>query len=143
LPLSRRVLTLAVAVLLSACGERPAGGNEPERAPVRADPAKGVVNLYTARHYDADQLLYDGFTRATGIKVNRRETQADQLVARMEAEGQDSPADVVLMADAGALHRAEAAGLLQPVTSPTLEQRIPANLRHRRAAGGASPAAPA
>jgi iron(III) transport system substrate-binding protein len=120
------VAALAVG-LLAACGEREASAPAPAAA--QADPAKGVVNLYTARHYDADQLLYDGFTRATGIKVNTLQSRPDQLVERLRAEGEASPADVILMADAGALHRAEAAGVLQPATSPLLEQRIPANLR--------------
>ena len=118
-----RVLAFAALALLASCGERPG------KAEVEAQAAAGEVNLYTARHYDADQLIYDGFTRATGIKVNRRESRPDQLIERMRAEGDASPADVLLMADAGALHRAEVAGLLQPVTTPVLEQRIPANLR--------------
>lgn len=124
-----RIFVIAALGLLAACGDRPQGDAPVKAAPAQADPAKGVVNLYTARHYDADALIYDGFTRATGIKVNRRETRPDQLVERMRAEGQQSPADVVLMADAGALYRADAAGLLQAATSPTLEQRIPAGLR--------------
>lgn len=131
-----RLSALACALAaLAACGERPADGDQSAGAPKPAaerpvaDPAKGAVNLYTARHYDADQLLYDGFTRSTGIKVNVRQDRPDQLVERLRAEGDASPADVILMADAGALHRAEAAGVLQPATSPTLEQRIPANLR--------------
>lgn len=131
---SPRALVFAALTLLGACGERSAESNQPAAttaasAPVQADPAKGSVNLYTARHYDADQLIYDGFTRATGVEVNVRETRPDQLVERMRAEGASSPADVVLMADAGALHRADAAGLLQPVTTPALEAAIPANLR--------------
>jgi iron(III) transport system substrate-binding protein len=133
----RRVLLLAALGFVAACGERPAGKSDSPSAAggaagaaVRADPAKGVVNLYTARHYDADQLIYDGFTRATGVKVNVRETRPDQLVERMRAEGAASPADVVLMADAGALHRAQVAGVLQPARSATLEAAIPANLRH-------------
>lgn len=123
---------LFVTGLLSACGERPAGDSDAfaPAAAVKADPTKGVVNLYTARHYDADQLIYDGFTRATGVRVNVRESRPDQLVERMRAEGDSSPADVVLMADAGALYRAEAAGVLQPAASATLERRIPAQLRH-------------
>ncbi len=123
-----RALAFAALSLLAACGERPAGDG-PAAEPAKADPAKGVVNLYTARHYDADRLIYDGFTRATGIAVKDRPTGPDLLVERMRAEGEASPADVILMADAGALHRADAAGLLQTATSPTLEQRIPANLR--------------
>ncbi|HEX6866598.1 MAG TPA: extracellular solute-binding protein, partial [Caulobacteraceae bacterium] len=113
----RAVLAAALALTLAACGE-----TEPQ-------PAKGVVNLYTARHYDADLKLYDAFTKETGIKVNRLEMEPDQLIERMKAEGPASPADVVLMADAGALWRAQQAGLFQPVVTPVLESRIPIHIR--------------
>jgi iron(III) transport system substrate-binding protein len=108
------------ALLLSACGQKSAS---------KAQPANGAINLYTARHYDADLKLYEAFTRETGIKVNRLEMDPDQLIERMRAEGDYSPADVILMADAGALARAQTAGLFQPVTTPTLEARVPAPLR--------------
>ena len=88
-----------------------------------------VVNLYTARHYDSDLALYEQFTQETGIKVNRIEGKPDELVARMKAEGTNSPADLFITADAGALWRAQEAGLFQPVTSEALTARIPANLR--------------
>lgn len=88
-----------------------------------------VVNLYTARHYDSDNALYDRFTRESGITINRIEGRADELVARMRSEGANSPADLFITADAGALWRAQQAGLFQPVKSDALETRIPANLR--------------
>lgn len=103
------------------------GGCQPKATPVKA--ANGVINLYTARHYDADLKLYEAFTKATGIEVKRREMEPDQLIERMKAEGEYSPADVILMADAGALWRAQQAGLFQPFTSPTLQARIPAALQ--------------
>ncbi len=87
------------------------------------------VNLYTARHYDSDQALYDRFTEETGITINRIEGRADELVARMTSEGANSPADLFITADAGALWRAQQAGLFQPIESETLGARIPANLR--------------
>lgn len=114
----RRLAAAALCLILAACG-----GDE------SAAPTKGVVNLYTARHYDADLKLYETFTRETGIKVNRLEMEPDQLIERMKAEGPASPADVILMADAGALWRAQQAGLFQPVTTPTLESRVPQHLR--------------
>lgn len=89
----------------------------------------GVVNLYSARHYDSDQVLYDRFTQETGIQINVMEGSADELVARMTSEGENGPADLFIAADAGALWRAQQAGLFQPVASAALDQRIPANLR--------------
>ena len=91
--------------------------------------AQGVVNLYSSRHYDTDERLYSDFTDATGIEINRIEGNADELIARMEAEGANSPADLLITVDAGRIWRAEQKGLLQPVDSAVLEARIPAALR--------------
>ncbi len=88
------------------------------------------VNLYSSRHYDTDERLYTDFEKATGIKVNRIEAGADELIERMKAEGRNSPADVFLTTDAGRMWRAEEAGILAPVDSELLDERIPAHLRH-------------
>ena len=100
-------------------------------AGIGLEPALAVdaVNIYSARHYDSDQLLYDGFQKATGIPVNVIEGDGPELLARMKAEGKNSPADVYLTVDAGNLWLAEKDNLLQPVQSKVLETRIPAPLR--------------
>ncbi|MFD0910036.1 Fe(3+) ABC transporter substrate-binding protein [Ruegeria arenilitoris] len=91
--------------------------------------AEGELNLYSSRHYDTDERLYTDFEEATGIKINRIEGKADELIARMEAEGANSPADILLTVDTSRLARAKNAGLLQAVDSEVLEERIPANLQ--------------
>jgi iron(III) transport system substrate-binding protein len=88
-----------------------------------------VVNIYSSRHYQTDEALYAGFTKATGIKVNRIEAGEDALIERVRSEGARSPADVLITVDAGRLWRAEQAGLFQPVKSQVLESRIPESLR--------------
>jgi iron(III) transport system substrate-binding protein len=88
------------------------------------------LNLYSSRHYDTDDQLYEGFRQATGIRVNVVEAEADQLIERIKSEGQNSPADLLMTVDAGRLWRAEQEGLFQPVTSATLTNAIPASLRH-------------
>ncbi|MCR3906558.1 MAG: Fe(3+) ABC transporter substrate-binding protein [Tenericutes bacterium] len=88
-----------------------------------------VITVYTERHYDTDQLLYDRFTELTGIGVNLVSDGADQLITRMSNEGQDSPADVLIIADAGRLHRAKEMDLLQPVTSDVLEEQVPSKYK--------------
>lgn len=88
-----------------------------------------ILNLYSARHYSTDQALYDNFTKATGIKINRVDMDDAGLVARLKSEGASSPADVILLVDAARLWRAEEDDLFQPVKSALLEQRIPAQLR--------------
>jgi len=87
------------------------------------------LNLYSSRHYDTDERLYSDFTDQTGIVINRIEGDADELMARMQAEGANSPADVLLTVDTSRLYRAAESGLLQSVDSDVLEQRIPANLQ--------------
>jgi len=91
--------------------------------------AEGEVNLYSSRHYDTDERLYSDFTEATGITINRIEGNADELIARMEAEGANSPVDVFLTVDTVRITRAKELGLLQSVDSDILERRIPAYLQ--------------
>ncbi len=91
--------------------------------------AEGELNLYSSRHYDTDERLYTDFEEATGITINRIEGKADELIARMEAEGANSPADILLTVDTSRLARAKNAGILQPVESAVLEERVPANLQ--------------
>jgi iron(III) transport system substrate-binding protein len=88
------------------------------------------LNLYSSRHYQTDEALYETFTRQTGITINRIEGKEDELIERIRNEGRNSPADILITVDAGRLWRADQAGLFQPVRTPTLESRIPANLRH-------------
>ncbi|WP_129790690.1 extracellular solute-binding protein [Sphingosinicella sp. CPCC 101087] len=108
--------------MLAACGTGASDGNDTAAG-------AGEVNLYTARHYDSDQALYDRFTAETGIRINLIEGRPDELIARIRSEGERSPADLFLAADAGALWRAQQAGLFQPVQSEALNAAIPANLR--------------
>jgi len=87
------------------------------------------VNIYSARGEDLIKPALDRFSEETGIRVNLITESADALIRRIELEGNNSPADVLLTVDAGRLHRAKEAGLLQPVESDVLEARIPAFYR--------------
>ena len=87
------------------------------------------VNVYSHRHYDADQLLFDRFEELTGIGVRVVTASADELITRLEREGEASPADLLITVDAGRLHRAKELGLLQSVSSAELSRVIPAHLR--------------
>jgi iron(III) transport system substrate-binding protein len=111
------------ALAISACQPKAA---EPAGMP----PADaGIVNVYSARHYDADAAVFQAFTKATGIRVQTIEAQGDQLIERLKAEADASPADIILTVDAGNLWRLKDQGLLKPVSSKTLEDAIPAPLR--------------
>ena len=87
------------------------------------------VNLYTTRQPFLMKPLTDAFTKETGIEVNMVYLKKG-ILQRLKTEGRNSPADLILTADIGNLHNHLKAGLLQPVSSTTLNKRIPAQYRH-------------
>jgi iron(III) transport system substrate-binding protein len=91
--------------------------------------ANGEVNLYSARKENLIKPLLDRFTADSGIQVNLVTGKDDALLERLKSEGANSPADLFITADAGRLHRAQVAGVLQPVESEVLERAVPAHLR--------------
>ncbi len=95
-----------------------------------------VVNIYSARHYPGDEQLYSGFTKATGIKINRVDADDAGILQRLKAEGSASPADVILLVDASRLWRAEVDGLFAPVKSKLLEDAIAPQYRGKATAEG-------
>ena len=92
-------------------------------------PISAQINLYTHRHYNSDKILFEKFTKETGIKINVIKGSADQLIQRMISEGKNSPADILLTVDAGRLHRAKEAGVLQSINSKTINKNVPSEMR--------------
>lgn len=85
--------------------------------------------IYSHRHYEADQALFEAFTSQTGIEVQVLKAGANELMERLKAEGKNTRADVLITADAGRLGEAKALGLFTPVSSEILTDRIPAPYR--------------
>lgn len=112
------ILLAAFALVAAGCGGE--GG--------QAASARGVVNVYTGRHYGIEPV-FDAFTEATGIEVRFTTGGDPELRERLKAEGANTPADVLMTADAGNLYLAARDGLLAQVTSEVLEAAIPENLR--------------
>ena len=90
-----------------------------------------TLTLYTHRHYDTDQEIFDAFENETGIKINVVNASADELIQRLENEGDQSPADLLISVDAGRLVRAKEKGLLQSFDSEFIEETIPEHLQDR------------
>ena len=86
------------------------------------------LNLYTYREPALIKPLLDEFTKSTGIRVNTV-FAASGLEERLRAEGQNSPADVLLTVDIGRLQQAQDYGVTQPVKSDAIEKAIPAAYR--------------
>lgn len=104
--------TLIIALFLVGCS---GSGNQQKES--TSEP--GELNIYSTRHYEADRILHEKFTEQTGIKVNLVRAGADELISRLEIEGDNSPADVLITVDAMKLNRAKESGLLQPVEANT------------------------
>lgn len=111
----RTLLTLGLLLGLGALV--PPGG---------AAPAEVVV--YSARHY-GQEAAFEAFTRKTGIQIKMFNGREAELFERLRAEGDRTPADVLLTVDAGNLWNAARAGLLARVDSPELVVNVPAHLR--------------
>lgn len=133
---TRRVFMAGGAAIAATALSRFKGGSAAiaQTAPVRTTQPQrvaqaGVVNLYSARHYDTDEVLYQSFADRTGVQVNLVEADADQLIERIKSEGANSPADVLITVDAGRLWRAQEDGLFLPVESSVLSAAVPENLR--------------
>lgn len=88
-----------------------------------------LVHLYSARKEALIKPVLDKFTEQTGIEVKLITSKADALLKRLQTEGRNSPADVLLTTDAGRLHRAREAGVLQPIESEVLDNAVPENYR--------------
>ena len=79
-----------------------------------------IVNIYSQRHYDVDQIQYDNFEKTSGIKVNVIKANADELIQRMKNEGDASPADLFITVDVGKLWQAADMNLLQKYEDESL-----------------------
>lgn len=88
-----------------------------------------IVNVYTARHYTVDGLLFEEFTRQTGIRVREVKGTAEELVERIKREGEASAADLFIAVDGGVLDYAKQHGVLQPFASSLIEQNVPEEWR--------------
>lgn len=87
------------------------------------------VVVYSARNEQLIKPLFDAYTKETGINVKFITDKEGPLMARLKAEGTNTPADMLMTVDAGNLWQAAEEGLLKPVNSKTLAANIPAHLR--------------
>ncbi len=93
--------------------------------------ADDEVNVYSARKEQLIKPLFDEFSRQTGIKVNLITSKADALLKRLQTEGKNTPADLLVTTDAGRLHRAKESGVLQAAITDSMQQKVPANLQDK------------
>ncbi len=123
------IILFLVSISFFSCDSKPKENTETTSDSTAIVEQSKEVNVYSHRHYDSDKQLFEEFEKQTGIKVNVVKASADELINKLEMEGQNSPADVLITVDAGRLYRAKSKGLLQAIESEILSQNIPAHLR--------------
>jgi iron(III) transport system substrate-binding protein len=87
------------------------------------------VVVYSARNEQLIKPLFDIYTKETGVQIKFITGGEGPLMERLKAEGQNTPADLLLTVDAGNLWQAAHTGLLRPIQSKTLQDNVPAHLR--------------
>jgi iron(III) transport system substrate-binding protein len=90
--------------------------------------AEEELVVYTSRNDHLIKPVFDAYTEATGVKIRYITDNAAALTARLQAEGERSPADMLITVDAGNLWNAADKGLLQPLDSQVLAANVPAEL---------------
>jgi len=91
--------------------------------------AANEVVVYSARSHYGQEPAIEAFSKRTGIQVKGHGGNSSELFDRLKAEGDKTPADVLITVDAGNLWNAAQAGLLARIDSPEMQVNVPANLR--------------
>ena len=94
-----------------------------------SESADDPVNIYSARKEALILPLLERFRDVTGVEFNLVTGKADELLKRLQLEGSATPADVLVTTDAGRLHRAREAGVLQTIGSDSVDSAVPENFR--------------
>lgn len=97
---------------------------------VAEDNKDNILHIYSSRHYNTDEVMYDNFTKETGIIIERVDGKGDALITRLTQEGEKSPADLFITVDAGRLWRAQNKGLFQPIESEILNSKVPTQFQN-------------
>lgn len=135
--MKRLPVYIFVSIILAACmllviGRQLRDDSDADKNNAHAgnkDMKKGSVTVYTSRHYEADSVLFETFTKQTGIEVIEVKGTPEELVARMKQDGVDSDADLFFTVDGGVLNFAKRQNVLQPLRSEVLDRQVPAKWR--------------
>ena len=98
-------------------------------APSKDVTSQGEVMIYSSRKEHLVQPVFKAFEKETGVKVKYLTDKAGPLIQKLEREGLNSPADILMTVDVGNLYLASEKGLFQSVSSEKLDQNIPSFLK--------------
>lgn len=111
---------LGASALLGACSG--------ENVDISAD-EKTTITVYSSRKEHLVKPLFDQYSAETGVDIRYITDKAGALIQRLKAEGETTPADMLITVDVGNLWQAAEQDLFRPISSATLDNNIPAQLR--------------
>jgi len=88
-----------------------------------------TVTVYSARNEQLLKPILDRYSKETGTEIKLLTANEGALLARLNAEGASTPADLLITVDAGNLWLAAQQGQLRALNSSVLQKNIPAHLR--------------
>ncbi len=118
--ITKWALVAFTAATLVACDSK--GAKEPSAE-------SQTITVYSARKAHLIEPLFEKFTAETGIEVQYLTDSAGPILSKLKAEGENTPADLLLTTDAGNLWHAAQENLLAPINSVVLDQNIPSHLK--------------
>lgn len=127
--MDKRIRMIAGLSLLVGAVAACSNPSETQSEETVADTPQSVLTIYSSRHYDSDKELFAMFEEESGARLDVREAGASQLLETLRAEGDQSPADIVIAADAGSLWRFQDAGITQAISNEAISNIVPANYR--------------
>lgn len=134
---SRKICSVALmlsSVVLFSCSQESEQESQPEAQPAATETTakpepKARLVVYSSRKEHLIQPLFERYTKETGVKIDYITDKAGPLIARLEAEGERTNADLFITVDVGNLWYAAKRGILQPLESDVLTNNVPASLR--------------
>lgn len=126
--LKASLVTGLAAIALVGCGKQADEASQQEAQVKTAAETKPLV-VYSSRAEHLIQPVFDLYTRQTGTEIEFITDKAGVLIERLKQEGSNTPADVFITVDAGNLGYAATEGLLRPLNSAIIEEKVPAHLR--------------
>ena len=124
--MKKTILCSVLIILVSACSDET---SVKEATEIKSVSAINQVNIYSARKGYLLRPLLEEFEKDTNISVNIISGKSKALQKRIEQEGSNTRADVLLTVDAGNLFKAKNDNLLQSINSSKLNELIPSHLR--------------
>ena len=119
------IALLSAVLLVSGCNK----SQKTTETPAESQSQEKNLVIYSSRNEQLILPLIEAYQKETGTKVRFVTDKPEPLIEKIKAEGEQTPADILMTVDAGNLWRASQAGLFQAINSPVLEKAIPANFR--------------